>query len=391
MTAMTRWFASVARQPSTEEFQVLVDDADQLMGQATDDRARAIFHVSQSFVPFWLGNLGRPTDPEALARAEGHARRGLEIAERLDDPELMSAALDGLGGVRSAMADHAAAVEMARRRLALEPRLSLEERLDAHNVLAWQSTLVGELDEAVDAATRGLSAVQLGQNPHFAISVANWLPYAYALLGRWDEVHAATERCRQLWVEGGRVTAGYALTGFIAGLEVARARGDEAGIEAFSEVIAEIVGQFGENHPTRRLAAFLGPDTEALAERVAADWEFYVERLQHVERAFAICADRGQPIGPPAVEQVIEAARHRNTRPLLGQALRVRGAQEGSEDDLREALALFEAVGAVPYVARVEVELGRLVGDDALVERGTGRLQDLGDIGQLGRIRLQGQ
>jgi class 3 adenylate cyclase len=387
LTAMTRWFASVARQLSTEDFQLLVSEAEQLVGQATDDRARAIFEISQSFVPFWLGNLGRPAGPETLARAEAHARRGLEIAERLDDPELMSAAFDGLGGVRSAMADHAATVELARRRLALEPRLSLEERLDAHNVLAWQSTLTGALDEAVETATRGLSAVQLGQNPHFAISVANWLPYALALLGRWDEVPGATERCRQLWVEGGRVTAGYALTGFIAGLEVARARGDEAGIDAWSEVIAEIVDQFGEDHPTRRLVGFLGPDTEALAERVAAGWQFYVERLQHVERAFAICADRGQAIEPAAVDQVIETARRRVTRPLLGQALRVRGAQRGSAEDLREALTMFEAVGAVPYVARVEVELGRLVADVGLVERGMARLQDLGDIGQLGRIR----
>lgn len=254
------------------------------------------------------------------------------------------------------------------------------------NVFAWQSTLVGAFDEAVTAATRGLSAVQPGQDPNFALSVANWLPYAMALQGRWEKVPAATERCRQLWIEGGRVAAGYGLTGFIAGLEVFRARGDEDGIEWCTEVVAEIVGQYHESHPTRRLAGFLGPDPEALAERVAGGWEFYGERLQHVERAFAICADRGQPIEPATVEKVIETARRRETRPLLGQALRVRGAERGSVDDLREALALFEAIGAVPYVARAEVELGRLIGEAALVERGVDRLQDLGDVGQLGRI-----
>jgi class 3 adenylate cyclase len=390
LTAMTRWFASVARQPSPEEFQKLVDEAEQLMDQATDDRARATFHISQSFVPFWLENLGRPANPETLARAEDHARRGLEIAERLDDAELMSAALDGLGGVRVGMTDHAASVEIAQRRLTLEARLSLQERLDAYNVLAWQSTLVGALDEAVVAASRGLSAVQPGQDPHFALAVANWLPYALALRGRWDEVPAATERCRQLWMEGGRATAGYALTGFIAALEVFRAREDEAGIEACAEVVAEIVDQFREDHPTRRLAGFLGPDTKALADSIATGWEFYIQRLQHVERAFAICADRGQAVPHDTVDRVIATSRRRAARPLLGQALRVRGAQRGSADDLREALALFEAIGAVPYVARVEVELGRLVDDAALVDRGVGRLRDLGDIGQLGRIRVNG-
>ena len=378
----------MARQPSPEEFQQLVDEAEQLLEQATDDRAKAIFHISQSFVPFWLGNLGRPATPETLARAEEHARRGLEIAERLDDAELMSAALDGLGGTSSGIGDHAATVEIARRRLALEPRLSLQERLDAYNVFAWQSTLVGEFDEAAAAASRGLSAVQPGQDPHFALSVANWLPYAIALRGRWDEVPAATERCRQLWIEGGRVTAGYALTGFIAGLEVFRARRDEAGIEACSEVVDEIVGQFEEGHPTRRLAGFLGPDTEALADRVAAGWEFYVERLQHVERAFAICADRDQAIAPPAVDQVDrDGSPPGHTPTPRSGAARPRSA---AGERRRPARGARPVRGDRVPCRTSPGPRWSSAGSSTMPPSSNGAwasLQDLGDIGQLGRIR----
>jgi hypothetical protein len=86
------------------------------MDRATDPRTRAVFYLSEAFIPFWLGNLGRQPSPEILERAETGARRGLEIAEELDDAGLMSAALDGLGGLISASGDHRRAVEIARRR-----------------------------------------------------------------------------------------------------------------------------------------------------------------------------------------------------------------------------------------------------------------------------------
>ncbi|MGZ6312689.1 MAG: ATP-binding protein [Candidatus Limnocylindrales bacterium] len=386
LTAMTRWFASVARQPSLEAFERLVGEARELMEQATDERARAMFFISQAFVPFWLANLGRHPDRAVLAEAERAARRGLEIAERLDDAQLMSAALDGLGGVMSSEGDHQGALATARRRMSIENRLGLQERLDAHNVVAWQSSLVGRLDEAIAAAERGLADVQPGQAPYFALAVASWRPYAMALRGRWDEVPAATERCRQLWAEGGRGTSGYALSGFIAGLDVARARRDESAIERWSAVIEEIVGQFEEHHPTRRLLAFVGPDVEALATDVAAHAGLYGERLHHVERAFAACADRDQRIAPEAVDEVAALALERGTRPLLGQALRVRGLQRGAEADLRDALALFEEIGARPYVARAQIELGQLAGEPTLLAQGLVDLEELGDVDQLARV-----
>jgi hypothetical protein len=184
---------------------------------------------------------------------------------------------------------------------------------------------------------------------------------------------------------GGRGTSGYALSGFIAGLDVARARRDEAAIERWSEVIEEIVGQFEEAIPPvdcRRS----GPDSEALATGIAADSQFYIERLHHVERAFATCADRRQAVAAAAVEEVAAAAARREARPLLGQALRVRGLQDGTEPDLQSALAIFEEIQSVPYVGRLQVELGTLTGDRPLTERGIAVLEDLGDVDQLERI-----
>jgi class 3 adenylate cyclase len=386
LAAMTRWFASVARQPTEEEYGRLVAEGRELLAHATDERVRATFHISQSFYPFWLGNLGRRATTDQLAAAEADARIGLEIATRLDDALLRSAALDGLGGVLSSTGRHSEALVIARSRVAFEDRLSLQERLDAYNVLCWQSSFIGELDETITFAERGIASVQPGQDPGFSLAVASWLSYGLALKGRWDEVPAAGERLRRLWLEADRPSAGYALSGFIAALDVARARREEDEIARLAETLADIVDQFGEDHPTRRLHAFVGPDLDALA-RICARPEFYVERLHHVEHALATCADRRHPLDADVIDRLIVLARSQETRPLLAQALRVDGGQRGDADALREALALAERMGATPLVGRLRVELGEMTGDAVLEAEGIEILERLGDVDQLERMR----
>ncbi len=387
LTAMTRWFASVARQPSLAEFEELRREARHLFERATEDRARATYLISEAFVPFWLGNLGRKPAPDDIDRARSSGLQGLGIAEALDDALLMSAALDGLGSVTSIVSPREG-IALARRRVSFEHRLSLEERLDAHNVLAWKLSDVGDLDDAISISDRGLSAVQPGQDPYFSLAVASWRPYALTLLGRWDEVPGAAERCRQLWMAGGRAAAGYGTSAFIAALQVAQARRDEDGIERWSGVLGEILGQFGEDHPSRRLMSFIEPNAQELATHVIADWQFYVERVQHLERALNACADRRQIVPPGPLDEIVESAGRLGQRPLMAQALRVRGLQSPSgQADLKTALALFREMRAGPYIARVEVELGGLIKERDPVEVGMATLEALGDIDQLDRVR----
>ena len=384
-TAMTRWFSSVARQPSLEEFEHLRAQARELFERATDERARATFLIAESFVPFWLSNLGRQPSRETLAQAEDWGRRGLELAEGLDDAVLMSAALDGIGDVTSREYPREA-LTLARRRLSFEHRLNVEERLDAHNVLAWRMCELGDLEDAISTSERGLAALQPGQDPFFALAVASWRPYAMAILGRWDDLPAAAERCRQLWLEGQRPAAGYAVSAFVSALDVARARQSD-GVERWSAVLDEILGQFEEGHPTRRLQGFVAPDVDALTN-VITGWRSYVQRVQHVERALAACADRGKRVPTEPLDEIIERAEQLGQRPLQAQALRVRGLQGSSgQVDLASSLSLFQEIGARPYAGRVEIELGELTGDRNLSERGLVALDALGDVDQLERVR----
>src|SRR5439155_2138375 len=133
-----------------------------------------------TFIPFCIINLGRQPSRENLALAEDWDRRGLELAEGLDDAVLMSAALDGIGDVTSREYPREA-LTLARRRLSFEHRLNVEERLDAHNVLAWRMCELGVLEDAISTSERGLAALQPGQDTFFALALACWRPYALAI------------------------------------------------------------------------------------------------------------------------------------------------------------------------------------------------------------------
>src|SRR5207237_725953 len=79
----------------------------------------------------------REPTPQELVLSKASADRAIEIATELDDPDLLSTALDATTGVSQATNDWAGGLESARRRIAFEERLGLYERLDAHSMVAW--------------------------------------------------------------------------------------------------------------------------------------------------------------------------------------------------------------------------------------------------------------
>jgi hypothetical protein len=172
----------------------------------------------------------------------------------------------------------------------------------------------------------------------------------------------------------------------MAAAEVGWARGDDRLASRATSVVMGICEQFPPGQLFRRLSAFATPDPAALVESVILDWEPYVTRLHLVERVTSLCVDHGQVIPPDALNTLLAEAQSRGQRLLAAQVLRARGVQSRSPDDLQQALDLFRGFGARPLVARVEIELGHLLGDAALEASGTAALEALGDIAQLGRL-----
>ncbi len=380
----TRWFASVARQPTLEGMTTLLEQGRAWLPEA-DPAARARFLIARGFLPFWLRNaaIRSPTAAD-VADARASSEEGLAIAEQLDDPELISAAIDALTSPDQAT-DPASARRLSERRVAMGRRLPSDERLDALNMVAWFSALMGDFPPALSASEEAIELTQPGQNVGFSMGGGSWHAYASALIGRWEVVaHDVDQLCAR-WVAAERPAASYGLQGFLSGIDWARNRGDEGRLERWTDVAAEIVGRFAPDHPVAALMAMPRLDLDGLVSIVIRA-ERYPDRAHYVEHAVAMAADRALAVPNDAVDAVVERAVTHRYRVLEAQARRLRGLLRADPGELRASLATFEQIGAGRYLARVQRELGQLVGDEALVAVGERTLDELGELDALDRL-----
>jgi tetratricopeptide (TPR) repeat protein len=386
LMVLGRWSGSVGTPAEEEEIRSLLDDVRATRAVASDRRAIGSSLVAESFLPIREITGGATLYSSIdLASAREHAQQAAAIARELDDPELLSAALDSLSALTLG-ADSMAGLELSRERVAIEHRLSLIERIDAHNMVAWHSAALGELEDAFHAAESVMRDLAPMQAQELGLTLAAWQVWALARLGRWDELTSGAERAIRMWDEAGRPSSGYAIHGYMAAAEVGRARGDDRLTDRATQVVRGISEQFPPGQPFGRLSAFLVPDPEALVESVILRWEPYITRLHMVELVVSVCVDYGQRIPLEPLDNLLVAARSRGQLLLTAQLLRARGVQQSAPDDLREALAAYRRFKARPLAARVEVELGQLVGDAGMVASGTATLEALGDVAQLARI-----
>jgi class 3 adenylate cyclase len=384
LTLLTRFQGAVSRRPSDEDMKQLLSEGETLLSEVDDERTVARFLIAKGFLPFWIGARTPPSSSE-IAEAEAHAFRGLEIAARLRDAGLQSVALDALSSCAIRRRAWRQSHEFSRRRLAFGERLDLVERMDAYSVAAWAGCQLGDLDDAIDTSAAGLALLQPGQVPAQALHVAAWQIYALTLRGRWDEALAAGEVAFRLWNESNRFSAGFAVRGFVAALDVARGRRDDRLIERYREVADEIFRQLA---PDAYFALPFKPLlTGALAAFPAAVARFQSHpSVEFHERALSFCSDQSYPLAHEVTKAIIAFAEPLGLRVLEAQARRALGIRACHAEELARALAIFERIGAAPYAARARCERALLIDDEQEFAAGMRALEGIGDVDQLERF-----
>ena len=246
--------------------------------------------------------------------------------------------------------------------------------------------MLGDLDDAVRLSREGLSLVQPGQVPAWALHLVAWRTYALALRGDWDDALTMGERARQLWIEAGEIPAGYANRGFFAALLVALARRDEMAAERLSATIDRIMAQFTASRfaPIYRDLLRLKSDAAPRLVTLATAPDFRSTEL--FERAMSLAADREWPLPLDALEAVRATHIARGVRPLRASLDRAIALTRGDAALLRQVLADAEEMHARPMIGRVRCELGRMTGDDAEMAAGLRVLRELGDELQVERF-----
>jgi class 3 adenylate cyclase len=383
LTFNTRWQGSVAGRPSEAELMVLIDEGRALVETTSDERIRAQFLLMEGFLPFWIRAGGRSPTAEEFARAEQGARVAFEISQRLDDAVLISGALDGIGTVAQMRGDLDGMRAASQQRLEMGDRLPIAERIDAACMLTWAAVSSGDLDGADTVVGSAFKLVLPGQATNWALHLAAWRTLVGAMRGDWDVALAAAAKAHALWVELDSVAAGYAIRGFLAALDIARARRDDGAQAHWREVVEHIASAFTVSKGRRLQAAHAAGDTAAIVAAFEAthDGTWLDDSL---ERALGFLSDRSVHLDDALLER-LAATTFPQARLVHAQLDRARGLAHADVGLLRTALATFDHAGARPAGARVRCELGLLTNDPELVDAGTKVLRQIGDVDQLDR------
>jgi len=384
----TRWQGSVAGRPTVDQLAQQFEEGRALLPLVTDKATQATFHTAEAFLPSWIDAGGRRSTQAELAAADASAHQAMLDAVELGHVALQSAALDAIGSLAQLRGDYATTAEVARQRLAFGDRLSIAERIDASCMVAWADVLGGDLAEAIAVCDSVARVVHPGQATNWALHLMSWRTVAAMLHGDWDAALQSVERARALWVELERVAAGYSTRGFVAALEICRARRDDAGVTRWREVLDEIHGAFDARALGELQRAVAVGDPEAVAGLLGPR-EITSVGIEVTERALSFLCDQRVLPEPTTVDR-LHGLMPPQARMVIAQLDRVRGLRTKEAASFEAALVTLRAAGARPAIGRVEIELGRLNGDPALVASGAEILAGLGDVDQLDRYGLSG-
>jgi class 3 adenylate cyclase len=390
LTIYMRFQGSVANRLPEAAMTELRRDAGALAQHVTDERVLGAYLAAEGFFPFWVQGAGRLATDAEIAAADASAERALDIARRLDDPNLQSMVLDALAGTGQTHDDWRKSREYSRQRLMFQDRLQLSEKIDAHSMVVWSSALLGDLDEAERVSAEGLAQVQPGQVTAVTLHLVAWRTYVLTLLGRWDDALAMAQRARQLLIESGQSSAGYALRGFMAAVDVARARQDERLAELYRATHDEISGAFPEATPFRRWLGYGSTDLESCQDAVEHFLTGPGLQVERLERGMSMLLDHDRLPSTAGLLSVLTYCSKYEYPLLEAQAERALGRAQRNVTRLDRAITLFDRSGARPYAARVRCERALITGEHAEMEAGLQVLERLGDAEQVGRFeRLQ--
>ncbi|MDQ3964756.1 MAG: AAA family ATPase, partial [Actinomycetota bacterium] len=282
----TRWVGTMSYQPPDDEIEMLIDDGLDA-APASDSRDRALLLAARAF--FQGAAVGETGD----AAGEKAAREAIEMAERLDDPELLSAAMDALAVWWWPSGRWGEVARVGRARLELIPRLTeVREICDIALSAGRDLTLLGHYQDAVKYLSLAMDrarGVDTGQYLHAIVHRV----YPRFMAGDWDGALEDQSEIERLETPTGGDPPRYAVRpfGVMFFLHALREETEEADryLEVMRRFRAEIAGMspdaWGPLAVPARTLAYRGEAEEAMAWLRLDRWR---GRGEHLEAACEI-------------------------------------------------------------------------------------------------------
>jgi hypothetical protein len=334
-----------------------------------DRLAEGWIAMAQAWVPFRSQELGP-------------AERAVALAREVDDPVLLSAALDAIAGLHLAAGRPGLALAATRERARAAARMTgsrgrqFLERRDYLYMLAVGHTRVGRLREALPVIEEG-RLVELEAGVDYG-AFARGLDCLF-MLGEWDQVERHLEEFVRVWEAAGRPTAGFARMELTMGAVLHGLRGDHERWLRFRDVSLRLgTARMGDVDPR---SGHPGVGVLLVCD-AAIDLHFgrYAEAAERLRLAPAEVSGWARSTwGAVRAEAYVRAGEAEAARAIAeGQdvvdedavaaawILRARALLAADEAQLRAARDAFAALGMPYELARTQLDLGGAEAEQAL-------------------------
>ncbi len=190
---MARW---AARHPQMVQY---VEKGLQLLGSEEPTLARARLLNALAHAKYW----GLPISEADFVGAQRAAEEALQIAEQLDNPEELSAALDALTGIHVMQGSHPHAWEIIERRLKLFNRLNTFEQADVLSMAARTQAFLGEYARAIEYSKQALELARRGRRRGLEVQETGFLVWFYLEWDRWGDALRMIYEYLELFIQTG--------------------------------------------------------------------------------------------------------------------------------------------------------------------------------------------
>jgi predicted ATPase/DNA-binding CsgD family transcriptional regulator len=289
----------------------------------------------------------------------------LAAAEQVDDPMLISAALDALGSAQVMNGHFAVTHELSARRLNLLGRLpghNPQAGAEIHDILHMgveTAITAGQVPFALSTAERFGDDELVAAAPHLLESKP---VVPLVLLGRFDEALDRGKRAREAWEGAGRPAARWLAPSAYSLVLCYALRGDDAAADEWRSFAGEVAGEQTRNvhfqvggmatFVEARLALHFGRFDEAA--KLLADLPTGTDAWWHMRHWYfdaypwAVAADLAVAAGTPDAPARVAAADPAAQENLWASACLARARARLSADsaDLGAAVIAWEKIGA---------------------------------------------
>ncbi len=356
-----RWPGMMTSAPTADEVGILLRRG-LALAPPGDSEARVRLLATEAS---WAWAFPDEVQDAEIPRLTEAGIEAADMAIRLGNPNLASAALDAAAGTTTYAGGYSAMVPIWLRRWELKDRLTDPlEILDVHAMGAWMYEEIGEYEESIRIAQAHVDTAAEAMTPHPRV----WMGVSLFRLGRWDEAVACCEAGVAALGDLRDDPPGFTVAMYIVPAMIHHLRGDEIGIEKGRDAIARIRAHqrgfpwqlrlaVNSGHPdrARRMLdappagwqVLAGPTWEA---RCDASWSS-VPIADAAETARTAEAE-GRRIGSPATVA--------HARRLAGISAWRAGALDDAQPALEQAVAQFAELGSRFERARTQVALAAL-------------------------------